>query len=96
MATAWRWPPEAFAALADFAAQALRELREGVLEAGAADCLQQVGVAHVAGAEQDVLADVAMEQHHVLGHIADLAAQAEGSICLTESPSISTAPWSGL
>ena len=45
--------------------------------------------------QQDVLADVAVKEHHVLRHVADLAAQALGFELADGHPSTITAPWSG-
>ena len=76
IAMRWRWPPDSVAAaLADHGVVALRQLEDELVRAGelrgrdhALHRQRRIG-------ERDVVADRAVEQHVLLQHHADLAAQ---------------------
>ena len=79
MAMRWRWPPDRLlAALADDGVVAFRQLQNEVVRAGELGRGDDPLDRHGRIGERDIVADRAVEQHVLLQHDADLAAQPGG------------------
>ena len=87
---------KAAAALADHGVVALRQLEDEVMRAGELRRLDHPLHRHAGIGERDVVADRAVEQHVLLQHHADLAAQpGRCRPSARSTPSTSTRPLSG-